>query len=179
VTVATLDDLLSGPKPKAHKDLVRYGYREDTIKGRKHYVGRDENSRAVVGPVRHRAKGLLNKGLRKKKIAELPTPERTMNITIDHEAVRKAGLAMQQHMQQMQESLQTVDFSKLGTASPTPPTPQEPSRWQRVKDAVATRYHDDEWHKASRNTAATILMWSFTAASVITLGKGVLWVLSV
>lgn len=178
MTVATIDELLDG----RHEQLERYGYREDKVGDRHHYVGRDQDMRAIIGPVRHRAKGLLNKGLRKKKKVVLPEPERALKVFINPEAVRKATEEINRTFEQVQESLQTVDFSKLNLRPATPPVPpqkeKKPTVRQRVRDWLTDKFYDDEWHKACRNTAADVLLWGFTVASVMVFGKGLWWVLS-
>lgn len=184
MTVATLDELL-GPKPKEHKDLVKYGYREDTIAGRKHYVGRDEVGRAVIGPVRH-GRGWLNALRRKKrKPVVLPSaPERALKVIIDHKAVMAAAKKAQQFDQQMkmQEGVRTVDFSKLtegiSKAFPTPPPAPQPSRVTRVRQWFTDKWYDDEWHQGARNTAGTILLWGFTLFAFVVFSKGLAWIVT-
>jgi hypothetical protein len=53
-----------------------------------------------------------------------------------------------------------------------------PTRWQRVRDWFTDRFYDEEWHRGMRNTAGTLLMWSFTVAASVCFGKGMLWILS-
>lgn len=180
MTVATLDDLLSGPKPKAHKDLVLHGWREDRVGGRRHYVGRDERNRAVVGPVRH-GKGLLNvfRKRKAKPFVEPPATERALKVIIDHRAVMEAARKAQQHDQQMQEGTRTVDFSKLtGTVTPPPPAPPQDGVVRRITKWCKEKFYDHEWQKAMQNTAGNVLLWSFTAFAVLTFAKGAWWLLS-
>lgn len=56
--------------------------------------------------------------------------------------------------------------------------PSPPRGWRRLWGAVVDRFYDEDWHRGMRNTAATVLMWGFTVASVVCFGKGMLWILS-
>lgn len=157
MTIATIDDLL------------RYGSWEEEVAGRLHYIGRDEKLRSVIGPVRHRAKGLLSFGRKRRRGYEPPTE------VIDFGPLEEYG-------QRLAHSLETVDFSKLGRALPPPLPPQKrkPIRdWlRRMRDLATDRFYDEEWHKAARSTAGTFLMWSFTTASFLVLVKGLAWVVT-
>lgn len=56
--------------------------------------------------------------------------------------------------------------------------PPEPTKWQRVSNWFEDRFYDEQWHKAARQTAGTLLMWSFTIAASVCFGKGLWWILS-
>jgi hypothetical protein len=178
MTLATLDQLF-GDVPPSHEHLERFGYREDKVRGRSRYVGRDDNGRAVIGPVRHRAKGLLSFG-RKKKTKQLPVQERTMKFIIDPKAIDRLTAEANRAIGRTSEAfktLNTVDFSKLGT--PVPPTPpQKENGMIRFGRWLTELWYDEDWHRGARNTAGTVLMWSFTVFALVTFGKGMLWVIS-
>lgn len=133
----------------SHEHLERGGYNEETINGRRHYVGRDDKMRAVIGPVRHRVGGMF----RKKRGPVPPESAETVRMPF-------ASLA--------------ADTQKLFAGFPAPPPPP-PSR-RRFRDWVTEKFYDDEWHKGIRNTAFDVLMWSFTAASVVMMAKATVWV---
>jgi hypothetical protein len=172
MSLATLDQLFD-EVPLSHEHLERFGYREEELSGERFYVGRNDKGFAITVK-RHRAKGLFNKGFRKKKKTVLPEQESTMKMYIDKEALAKASEATNRAVGQAAESLKTVDFSKLGT--PTPPTPQEkPGMFRRTALWVTDKFYDEAWHKGARNTAGTVLMWGFTVFALVTFGKGLLW----
>lgn len=166
MTLVTLNDLLEDPTLDAYASLQAYGYREDTVNGKRHYVGRDKDMRAVIGPVRHRAKTLL--GVGRKRSRGYDDLSHTLRMSMNREAADYA--------QKMSQSFETVDFSKLPDAPP-PPLPQE-KPMRRLGTWLRDKWYDDEWHKGSRNTAATTLMWSFTALSLLTFAKGALWLIT-
>jgi hypothetical protein len=58
------------------------------------------------------------------------------------------------------------------------PPVEPPTRWQRVRGWCEDRFYDDGWHRGMRNTAGTLLMWSFTITASVCFGKGMLWILS-
>jgi hypothetical protein len=170
MTLATLDEMLSD-----EHSLELYGYREEELRGGRRYVGRDSNGRAVIGPRRHRAKGLMSLGRSKKKAASLPVQERTMKIVIDPEAVARATAGANRAAAQMAEDLKTVDFSKLGAA---PPPPQEkPSMFAGIRNWCTEKWYDEEWHQGARNTAGTLLLWGFVVFAMATFARGLAWVL--
>lgn len=176
MTLATLDELL-GPVPPEHEYLERFGYREDVVGGRRRYVGRNEVGRAVIGPVRH-ARGLMNLARRKKsKPVVLPKQERSMKIVIDQAAIERVGREANRALSQVSENLKTVDFSKLAAHLPPAPAPQKEGKLRRFGNWCKEKFYDDEWQRASRNTAGNVLLWSFTALAVLTFVKGAWWVL--
>lgn len=176
MTLVTLDHLL-GPVPAEHQYFERFGYREEELGGELFYVGRNDRGRAITLK-RHRAKGLFNKGFRKNKTIVLPEQERTMEMYIDKEALAKASANTNEAVRQISEGLRTASWGKP-TPSPVLPTPQEkPGMFRRAALWVTDKFYDEDWHKGARNTAGTILMWSFTAFAVVTFGKGLLWLVS-
>lgn len=176
MTLATLDQLF-GDVPLEHEHLERFGYREETLGGRSHYVGRSDKGVGIIGPVRHRAKGLLNKGFRKTKKTALPVQERTMKIVINPEAVRRAAEEAARGVNATMEGLKTVDFSKLNLGPGQVIEAPEPKagKFARLASWLSDTWYDEEWHKGARNTAWTVLMWSFTVFAIVTFGKGMLW----
>lgn len=176
--MATLDELF-GDVPLEHEHLERFGYREEKVRNRARYVGRDENGRAVVGPLRHRAKGLLSFG-RKNKKTKLPEQGITMKISpinINREGLAEMMAQSNRAIAQAAASLRTVDFSKL---PPAPPPPQEkPNMFRRLALWCIDKFYDEEWHRGARNTAGTFLIWAFVVFATLVFGKGLLWILSV
>lgn len=177
MTLVPLDELLEGkplltvPEHPAAELGRQYGYYEDTVNGRRHYVTKDDRDRAVVGPKRHRAKGLL--GLGRKRRAPEPA-EATVTMaeygTQVHAymemALAEAGVVLQ--------DVPTISFEV-----PTPSAPQKrPSMVRRLRNAVSKKFWDTGWHEAMQNTAKTTLYWGFVAASFIVFAKGILWVVT-
>lgn len=174
MTLATLDQLF-GPVPPEHEHLERFGYREEKMRGRSYYVGSNDKGRAIVGPVRHRAKGWFGRGFRKSKKTQLPAQERTMKIVINEEAMRRM-VAEANKTSSLSKAVQNLRTSLTLPQSPAPQ--KEPGMFRRIANWCTELWYDEEWHKGARNTAGNILLWSFTAFAVLVFVKGALWVLS-
>ena len=161
-------------EPLAHFYDPRFGYlerngrREEVIAGRHRYVGRDDKMRAIVGPVRHRAKKWFSFGKK-----EAVDQDRTIEMKIGRTNVNRLPTM----------TFQTIDFSNLASGLKFDQTtlsapPQEPIVRERISNWFIERWYDPEWHRGARNTAGTVLMWSFTVVAVATFLKGALWILS-
>jgi len=179
MTIVSLEELL-GHDPELYRAemLLRNGYREDTIGGRRHYVGHDNTMRAVIGPVRHRAKGLMSLGRKRsvkwdeqiaKDIEEVFAQDTPDNVrTVDFSKLREGG-PVNHHHQHMHLSLNQV----------MPEPVRKPGRWRRLREWAKASWYDEDWHKGAQNTALTTLMWMFTATAAVVFLKGALWVLSI
>jgi hypothetical protein len=176
VTIVTLEELFSNSKPlvltvpehPAAELGERYGYYEDTVNGRRHYVTKDDKDRAVVGPVRHRARGLLGLGRKRRKPQE--QPERLERIITTEDIT--------EHMELVAAELGNVmaDMPTIRFNVPTPPAP--PQAKPGLLTRLRAKFYDHDWHVGARDTAATVLMFSFTAASIIVAAKAVYWVVT-
>lgn len=149
--------------------VERHGYYVDKFDGEDRYMTRDDKHRAIVGPKRHRAPGLLSFG-RKRKAPFNQTLERV----ITKEDVMK---------HQRQDPAETVRIAlpkfEFGGLRPTHVPPVKPSRWERVKGWFKTMAYDEEWHQAAVRVAGTLVAWVATVAIIVSLIKGMSWLLSV
>lgn len=133
----------------------RNGFREDLVDGKMHYITRTDRGEAVIGPVRHRR--LWRKKKAEASGSRLMTPEEM--------ALANSARIINAQFSEMAEGLRRSGF--------IPPAPPPRSLAGRMRDWA----HDDEWHKASRNVAADILMWTVTITMVVACGKALLWLL--
>lgn len=181
MTLVTLDELmepatvvLTVPEHPAAELAERHGYYEDTVNGRRVYVTKNDRDRAVIGPKRHRARGLLAFGRKRRKPQEKETPgslERTIT----------PGEALAHGLAQAAESLRTVEIPTIRFEVPslTPPPPQEKrSMFRRISNWCSERFYDDVWHDSAQRTAKTVLYWGFTASAFVVFVKGLVWVVS-
>lgn len=163
------------PENPAAGYVPKYGVYKEEMRGRVYYVTSDDKGRALLGPVSHRA-------IKKRKNPPTgPTlVSRPLKVLIDDEAMREAGIrmadSMNRTMQQLAESLGTVELPK---PEPAPVKEKGPGMLRRMANWVEDKWYDDEWHRGARNTAGTVLLWSFTALALLTFVKGALWVLSI
>ena len=181
MTVATLEEMFTVPEHPAAEWGERYGYYEETVHGRRMYVTKDDNARAIVGPKRHRARGVLALGRKRRRTAAQPNPG-ALERTITLEDVRtEVGRTLARTAQQLEESMTTVDFSKIAGVFtyPTPPTPQKKvGMFKRVRNWFTERFYDEEWHKGAQRLAMTVLLWAFTLTAITVFVKGALWLVT-
>lgn len=157
------------------------------INGYEHWTTSD-GIRTHVGPLHHAAtKGVLKARqrikdrLRGKGKRVNPTTDATVILPAVEED-RDATVVITNIGDQITQAISSL---KLPTFSVTPEPPEgykgnkrpKKSRWQRFKAELLDCLYDDLWHTMARRTAGTVLMWSFTVAASIVLGKGLLWVL--
>jgi len=181
VTVATLEELFTVPEHPAAQWGERYGYYEETVHGRRMYVTKDDNARAIVGPKRHRARGFMALGRKRRRTEAQPNPgalERTITPYDVHSEIRQT---MARTAQQLQQSMDTVDFSKIRDcfSFPAPPPPQKKvGMFKRVRNWFTERFYDEEWHKGAQRLAMTVLLWAFTLTAIAVFVKGALWLVT-
>lgn len=148
----------------------KYGYREDTVNGKRHYVTHDDKDRAVVGPARHRAKGgILSWGSKssqpgRRRMTD-PGLERVVTAA-DNEAYRT--------LNQMASVTQSATNIRVPVARPTPPSPQG---WRRrFSNWVEAVAYDKELHRAVRRMAVTFTFWVAALGVAAMVIKGASWV---
>lgn len=178
MTVATVAKpfTFTVPVNPAAELIGRFGYRLDTLRGRRHYVTRNERNRAVVGPVRHRGLGLWARVVRMFTRKAKPAPEPTMGDVAAHVADQMAGVA---------QALKDMPTMKLFTFGPPSPTPPQKPRRKTAREFLATvrwwftdRWYNEDWHAGAQRTAKTLVYWAFLVFSVVVFVKGAAWVVT-
>lgn len=142
--------------------------------GNRYYTTVDERGRAVVGPRAKRRGGWWPFfTLRRKQTTEGRAVAR--KAYFDGEAVNPALVRIMEAETNILNRVPRVNF-KMSFPSP-PPTPQEkkPSAWKRASEWWSYRFYSEEWHRAVRNTAYSILIWAVAVLVVVLIGKVILW----
>lgn len=141
-----------------------------------HYMD-STGTTAVIGAVRHRAsrRVLRARGVGRGLLLLVSKKHReeAMRVRIANSNTETIEIPRPTPSPALQN--QVAQAMKAITGS-LPPAPEPPKRGllERVRDKL----YDQDWHHAARQTAGTVLMWSFTGTSVLVFGKAVLWILS-
>jgi hypothetical protein len=143
--------------------------------GYQHYITSD-GKRSFVGPVRHRLSRKVSKARSAGRLVLCNVSRRYREAQVANSNDQTQEITVvpgrPQTLAEVGNQLSKMFAPVL--AGMQPPQPPKRNLLQRLRDKL----YDEEWHRAARQTAGTVLMWSFTLASVLVFGKGLLWILS-
>ena len=157
MTLATLNEMFN-----------MHGSYGETLRGREYHILTNDRNRSVVGPARHRKRSLMSFGKKRQK----PDLSQTIQYKIYADSAPSNETVDLSQFQEVGEAV-TQAFRMPTAPCILPPAPPQNRVWGWLKD----KWYDREWHEGARNTAGTVLIWSFTAASAVVLLKGLAWVL--
>ena len=157
------------------------------------YVDRDEDGCALVGVIRHGARGWFNRhGLPPLKWGSDMWPGRATQTEAGRPKMASGTNDTTDPISNVARALSGIrvepitvpNISVSFVRSNGEPAALTPLPWYRrfwlalvAFFVVYVRVSDPDWHHTIRDTAISLLMWSFTATAIAIFGKALFWVM--